>query len=353
MLHFLLLGIVLFAAYAYVQRGRGGVESSKQIAVSLDDLRTMDLYFESQWHRPPTPAEFQAMVEDKVREEVLYREGLAMGLDKDDEIVKRRMAQKMQFLAEDVATAHEPSTAELKAWFDKNSGKFALPSRYSFRHLYFSPDKRGKNAQADAAAALTKIAGQPEDSKLAAASGDSFMFQDYYGDRTPEAIAKEFGPQFAIALEKLKPGSWQGPVESGYGWHLVFVDTVIPGSHPGLRRDGTGRKDRLARRTKATSLAEGIQRHARQVHSTAPESRGSATGKYAAKTEAGSGSIRGDAAAMIRSAATISSAIGQVQLQTGRATDGVELRFSAAFWSVATREPGFNPAAPFLAEPGE
>ena len=146
----------------------------------------MDMYFESQWHRQPTPAEFQAMVEDKVREEVLYREALAMGLDKDDTIVKRRMAQKMQFLAEDVAAAHEPSTAELKAWFDKNNDKFALPSRYSFRHLYFSPDKRGKNAQEDAAKALAKIAGQPEDSKLAASLGDSFMFQDYYGDRAPE-----------------------------------------------------------------------------------------------------------------------------------------------------------------------
>src|ERR1039458_7778126 len=160
LLHFLLLGLVLFAAYAYFQRGRGGVESSRQIALSFDDLSTMELYFESQWHRQPTPAEFQAMVEDKVREEVLYREALAMGLDKDDTIVKRRMAQKMQFLAEDVAAAHEPSTAELKAWFEKNSNKFALPSRYSFRHLYFSPDKRGKNAQADAATALTKIAGQ-------------------------------------------------------------------------------------------------------------------------------------------------------------------------------------------------
>jgi peptidyl-prolyl cis-trans isomerase C len=208
-----------------------GVEPSKEIVVSLDDLRVMEGYFESQWHRPPTPVEFQAMVEDKVREEVLYREGLAMGLDKDDTIVKRRMAQKMQFLAEDVAAAHEPSTAELKAWFDKNTEKFALPSRYSFRHIYFSPDKRGKNAQADAAQALAKISGQAEDSKLAAL-GDNFMFQDYYGDRAPSAIAKEFGPQFAVALEKLKPGSWQGPVESGYGWHLVFVDTVIPGRIP-------------------------------------------------------------------------------------------------------------------------
>ena len=232
LLHFLLLGLVLFGVYAYLHRGRGGIESSKQIALTIDDLRLMDGYFESQWHRPPTPAEFQAMVEDKVREEVLYREGLAMGLDKDDTIVKRRMAQKMQFLAEDVAAAHEPSTAELKAWFDKNTEKFALPGRYSFRHIYFSPDKRGKNAQEDAAQALAKISGQPEDSKLAASMGDNFMFQDYYGDRAPSAVAKEFGPQFAVALEKLKPGSWQGPVESGYGWHLVFVDTVIPGRIP-------------------------------------------------------------------------------------------------------------------------
>ncbi len=232
LLHFLLLGLVLFVVYGYMHRGRGGVESSRQIVLSLDELRQMDMYFESQWHRPPTPAEFQAMVEDKVREEVLYREALAMGLDKDDTIVKRRMAQKMQFLAEDVAAAHEPSTAELKAWFEKNSNQFALPGRYSFRHLYFSPDKRGKNAQPDAAKALARISGQPEDSAVAASLADRFMFQDYYGDQATEAIAKEFGPQFAVAIEKLKPGSWQGPIQSGYGWHLVFVGTVIPGRIP-------------------------------------------------------------------------------------------------------------------------
>jgi parvulin-like peptidyl-prolyl isomerase len=232
LLHFLLIGLVLFGLYSYINRGRSGLESSKRIVLSLDDLRTMEMFFESQWHRQPTQQEFQAMVEDKIKEEILYREGLAMGMDKDDTIVKRRMAQKMQFLAEDVAAAHEPSSAELKSWFAKNNSKFALPSRYSFRHVYFSPDKRGKAAQQDAVQALAKISGQPEDSKVAPSLGDSFMFQDYYGDRAPSAIAKEFGPQFAVALEKLKPGSWQGPVESGYGWHLVFVDTVIPGRIP-------------------------------------------------------------------------------------------------------------------------
>ena len=116
----------------------------------------------------------------------------------------------------------------------ENTSKFALPSRYSFRHLYFSTDKRGANAQDDALKALTKINGQPEDSKLAVSLADQFMFQDYYGDRTPEALAKEFGPQFVVALEKLKPASWQGPIESGYGWHLVFVDTIIPGRIPAM-----------------------------------------------------------------------------------------------------------------------
>jgi len=232
LLHFLLIGLLLFGVYAYTNRGRIGIESPRQIVLSLDDLRTMTAYFDSQWHRQPTAQEFQAMVEDKIKEEVLYREGLVMGLDKGDTIVKRRMAQKVQFLAEDVATAHEPSTAELKAWFEKNTDKFALPSRYSFRHIYFSPDKRGTNAHDDAAKALAKIAGQLEDSPLIPSVADRFMFQDYYGDRTSSAIAKEFGPQFAVALEKLKPGSWQGPIESGYGWHLVFVDTVIPGRIP-------------------------------------------------------------------------------------------------------------------------
>jgi peptidyl-prolyl cis-trans isomerase C len=232
LVHFLILGAVLFAVYRYTEHGRAGFESSRQIVLTLDDLRQMEMYFQAEWRRQPTPEEFQAMVEDKVREEVLYREGLAMNLDKDDTIVKRRMAQKIQFLAEDVAAAHEPSTVELRAWYQKNSDKFAMPSRVSFRHLYFSPDHRGQGARDAAVKALARIAGQSEDSKLAVSIADRFMFQDYYRDRTSEELAKEFGPQFAVSVIKLKPGSWQGPIESGYGWHLLFVDTVIPGRVP-------------------------------------------------------------------------------------------------------------------------
>jgi peptidyl-prolyl cis-trans isomerase C len=232
LLHFLLLGIMLFAVNGYVARGRSAVEPSRQIPLTLDDLRQLDIVFRSQWRRPPTPEEFGRLVEGKVQEEVLYREGLALGLDKEDTIVKRRMAQKLRFLAEDVAAAHEPSSIELKAWYAANRDKFALPARVSFRHLYFSPDRRGHDARGDAVKALAKLAGQPEESTLAASLADPFMFRDYYRDQAPEQLGKEFGPQFAQMVSKLTPGSWQGPIESGLGWHLVFVDTAIPGRSP-------------------------------------------------------------------------------------------------------------------------
>jgi parvulin-like peptidyl-prolyl isomerase len=234
LLQFLLLGAVLFAADTYVNRGRGGVESSRQVALTLDDLRQLTMYFQSQWQRPPTADEFNSLIEDRIQEEILYREGLAMGLDKDDTIVKRRLAQKVRFVAEDVASAHEPTTLELHTWFAKNAQKFMLPGRISFRHVYFSPDRRGPRAHADAVDALAKAGREPEDSRAAVLQADRFMFQEYYSDRSSEQLAKEFGPQFAHAIFALKNGAWQGPIESGYGWHLVFVQSITPGRIPAL-----------------------------------------------------------------------------------------------------------------------
>jgi hypothetical protein len=232
LVHFLLIGTVLFGLYSFTQPQQPATASSKEIRLSLDEIAQLTLLYQSQWRRPPTPQELERMVENKVQQEILYREALAMGLDKDDEIVKRRMAQKMQFLAEDVAATREPATAELRSWFEKNSAKFAQPPRLSFRHLYFSLDRRGPRARDDAEQALAKLAGQPVDARIASSLAEPFMFQDYYRDRAPDYLAKEFGPPFALAVAKLPAGSWQGPIESGFGWHLVFVDTVIPGRVP-------------------------------------------------------------------------------------------------------------------------
>jgi peptidyl-prolyl cis-trans isomerase C len=185
----------------------------------------------AQGRPPPNPDEMRALVQEKVSEEILSREAVALGLDKDDEIIKRRLAQKMNFLAEDIAALQNPGDAELRAWFAQNSSRFAEPPRASFHHLYFSSD-RGPVAHDAAAAALTRIAGKPADTPAAAAAADPFMFQDYYAERTPEQIAKEFGPYFAKAVFGLKPWAWQGPVQSGYGWHLVFVDAIEPSRAP-------------------------------------------------------------------------------------------------------------------------
>jgi peptidyl-prolyl cis-trans isomerase C len=232
LLQFLLGGVALFAAYGALNPQTGDRFQSNRIQLTEVDLRQIAMVWTAQWQRPPAPEEMHSLVEDKVREEILYRESLALGLDQGDTIVKRRLAQKMEFLAEDTSAIRDPDAAELKAWFEQNRGRFAQQGRVSFRHLYFSPDRRAR-AQDAAAKALEKLAGQPADSPAAAANaGDRFMFQDYYADREPEQLAGVFGAKFAQTLFRLTPGAWQGPVESGLGWHLVFVASVVPGRVP-------------------------------------------------------------------------------------------------------------------------
>jgi len=226
LLQFLALGLLLFIGYQALHRTAG--PRPGRIELTADDLRQIDLAWVAQGRPAPTPEQMQALVDGRVREEILYREALALGLDKDDAIVRRRMAQKMEFLVEDVAALREPTADELQTWFQNNAERFTRPARATFRHLYFSPDRRGANAREDAARALAKIAGKPMDAPEATALADPFMFQDYYGDRMPEDIGKLFGPVFASALFAVAPGAWAGPIESGYGWHIVWVDAMTP-----------------------------------------------------------------------------------------------------------------------------
>jgi len=232
LLHFVLIGLALFAVYRLLQPSGAGQNDAKKIVLTEDDLTQMTVTWRAQGRPPPTEKELQSLLEEKIRQEVLYREALALGLDKDDTIVKRRMVQKMDFLADDLSDLREPNREELKTWFTKNSERFSVPGRASFRHLYFSFDKHGQQTAQAATEALKKIDGKPSDSPDAAKLADPFMFQDYYGDRSFDEIAKTFGPSFAKALFQLKPGSWQGPIESGYGWHVVFMDLLTPARIP-------------------------------------------------------------------------------------------------------------------------
>jgi peptidyl-prolyl cis-trans isomerase C len=228
LLHFLLIGLLLFFGYRALNPAAVEQENRSRIELTNDDLRQLELGWTAQWRRPPTPEEMRRLVDSKVREEILYREALALGLNQGDTIVKRRMVQKMEFLAEDVANLREPSRQELEAWFEQNAPRFTVAGRASFRHLYFSFDKRGERAREAAEGAFEKLVGQPADSPQAATLADPFMFQDYYGDRSPEQVANVFGAKFARSLFQLAPGAWQGPIESGFGWHLVWVDSMTP-----------------------------------------------------------------------------------------------------------------------------
>jgi len=230
LLHFLIVGALMFGAYHWLNRGAAGAAAPRQIVITTDDLLQMRIAWRAQGRPEPTPQQMQGMVETRVREEVLYREALAMGLQTEDVIVKRRLAQKMDFLAEDLSSLREPTPEELRQWFRTQQAEFAMPPRASFRHLFFGFDQRGAHAGDDAAAALARIGGKPADAE--GLPGDAFPLQGSYADRTPEQVAADFGGPFAQSLFAVKPGAWSGPIESGFGWHLVFVEALTPGRVP-------------------------------------------------------------------------------------------------------------------------
>lgn len=223
--HFVVLGILVFVGYKLLDRQPQTGGDAHRIVITEDDLRQLAVVWLAQGRSTPTPEQIGALVDEKVTSEMLSREAIAMGLDNDDEVIKRRLAQKMDFLIADIAALDPPSEEELAAWFEANRSEFTKPPRMRFRHLYFSFDKRGQGARDAAEAGLRLIAGWPPGSPVAANLADPFMFRDYYADVTPEQMAKEFGGAFANALFELKTGDWQGPIESGYGWHLIWIDS--------------------------------------------------------------------------------------------------------------------------------
>jgi peptidyl-prolyl cis-trans isomerase C len=232
LLHFLVAGLALFAIYRTLNPIPEQPDEGKRIVITEDDLRQVQIAWRAQWQRFPTPDEMRGLVDSKIREEILYREAMALGLEKGDTIVKRRLAQKMEFLADDISTLREPQIDELKAWFENNQDRFALPTLVSFHHAYFSPDRRGTHARDDAFGGLRKLAGHSNDLDALNGLADPFMFQDYYGERSFDQVANIFGTEFANSLFALKPGAWQGPIESGLGWHLVLIDAITPGRVP-------------------------------------------------------------------------------------------------------------------------
>lgn len=232
LLHFFVVGALVFGAYRFFYPDPEQAADPQRIELTEGDVQQLAVSWLAQGRPLPSPDELRSLIVQKVDEEILSREAIALGLDQDDQIIKRRLAQKMDFLAADLAAIEEPSDTQLADWYANNSDRFALPPHASFRHLYFSPDRRGEAARDDAAAALAMLAGKPADAPEGQTMADPFMLRDFYGDATPAQTAKEFGPAFAETLFGLKSGAWQGPVQSGYGWHVVWLDSIEPGRVP-------------------------------------------------------------------------------------------------------------------------
>jgi peptidyl-prolyl cis-trans isomerase C len=227
-LHFFVLGAILFGTYTLFADKQE--EEGKQIVISAQQVELLASLWEKQWRRPPMPEELNGLVQSYIREEVLYREALALGLDRDDQVVRRRLAQKIEFLAQDLATAGEPGEAELRAFYEEHPEIFEEPARITFSHVYINTDKHGAESVAVAERFLAELESGADPSQV----GDRFMLQSEYLRKSPDEVARHFGRQFAEEVFAIEPRAWAGPVQSGYGLHLVFVEGVQDAFQPPL-----------------------------------------------------------------------------------------------------------------------
>jgi hypothetical protein len=225
LVHFVLAGAALFALDSW--RGTPAVEAG-ELRVSAGEIDHLAEVFARTWMRPPTGAELEDLIREHLREEVAYREALTLGLDRDDTIVRRRLRQKLEFLAEDVAARAPPSEAELAAFLAANPERFRLEPRYTFVHLYFSPQRR-VDAAADARTALAQLA-RGEVGEL----GDPTLLPLEFVRAPSGDVDRQLGDGFADGLEPLATDVWSGPLESSYGQHLVRLAAREEGRLPEL-----------------------------------------------------------------------------------------------------------------------
>lgn len=219
--HFLLFGVLIFAV-AHVMEARS---TRYRITVSPDDIVRIVNSYTQQYGSEPQPSQIHVMIDNYIREEVFLREGMALHLDKDDEIVRRRIAQKYSFLQADMAVPRQPTESELHRWFNAHRDQFALPAQRSFEHRYFAIDQRGEAA----AKALAEQSEKALAAGRAAPAGDEFPGPKVVARLTSDDVERLFGgADFAKEVFAAPTGKWAGPFRSGYGWHVLRVTEAVP-----------------------------------------------------------------------------------------------------------------------------
>jgi hypothetical protein len=231
LLHFLVIGTLLFLVFELIKSPTGNQES--EITITRGDIEALQANFTRTWQRPPTDSELKGLIEEMVREEIAFREAVAMGLDQGDSVIRRRLRMKMELLVEDVAGLAPPTDEDLEKYLAENRESFRQQPQVSFMHVFLNSDKRGSGVENDAREILAKLSDQGPEADPESYSDPNMLPKElplYY----IQDIGRLFGVEFSRQILEVKPGAWNGPVWSSYGLHLVYVRERIDGRDPEL-----------------------------------------------------------------------------------------------------------------------
>lgn len=231
LLHFLILGALIFGLYFWINGAALKTASPGQIEITAGTIELLQNDWRRQWQKDPTPEELQQSIDAYIRDEIFYREALALEMNQNDLIIRRRLIQKMEFLAEDVAALQEPTDADLQTYLDAHSEQYTITPRLSFSQLYFSQELRGDQTDVDARKLLTTLQTNPSGMKQTEKMGDRSMLPKTFTLATTTELESLFGSAFATEMATVNQVGWQGLFHSAYGTHLVHVTGLVPG-HP-------------------------------------------------------------------------------------------------------------------------
>jgi hypothetical protein len=259
LLQFFALGAMLFALYGFV--GKRSADAPEKIVVSASRVANLGDGFARTWRRPPSEQELQGLIEDYVRDEVFYREGRAAGLDRDDVVIRRRVRQKMEFLAEDMSVP-EPSDEQLAAYLASNPERFRAEDQITFHQVFLSATRRADTIESDSKQVASVLA-RAEGTVDATALGDPFLLGEEFRGVSPSKVTSIFGESIAKRIFAMEKGQWHGPISSGFGHHFVFISERVSGALPPInavrtevRREWANEKRREAERELYASLRE-------------------------------------------------------------------------------------------------
>ncbi len=228
--HFLLLALVIFAAYRVL--GPTNAVRPDGIVVTAPRIEQLAAVFAKTWQRPPTAAELKGLIDDYVKEEIYVREATALGLDKDDTVIRRRLRFKMEFMNDTGVETLAPTDTDLETYLKAHAAEFEVDPMTAFQQVFLNTQQRGDKIEQDAATILAALRATPPAD--AATLGDATGLPHELPPTGKATVSQIFGPEFADALDKVAPGQWTGPLTSSFGLHIVYVSKREAGRMPAL-----------------------------------------------------------------------------------------------------------------------